>query len=60
MRVILGENCVCGVVGPYCTDWLPLVGMCVFVDLNDLGWFTVERESRVDGEQACVFGLVPE
>ena len=51
---------MCGVVGLYCTDWLPLVGTLVFVDLNDLGWFTVERESRVDGEQACVFGLVPE
>ena len=33
--------------------------VCLFVELNGLGWPTVGRDSRVDGLQTGDLGLVP-
>ena len=61
MCVILSKGCACGVVGPNLIHTFLLGGVAnVFVELNSLGWLTVERDSRVDGAWMCWFGLVPE
>ena len=61
MCVIPSEGCACGVVGPDMIH-IPLLGGVagVCVELNNLGWLTGERDSRVDGSCVHWFGLVPE
>ena len=39
---------------------LPGGGWCVLWELNHLGWWTVVRESRVDGLWHMLVGWVPE
>ena len=55
MRVIVGGRCVCGVVGLVCSPSAGGVDCVSFRLVNDLGWLTGVRESRVGGRRHMVW-----